>query len=207
MPISITQAQKGNMSSIAGIGEQFEDTIVFTGVAKEMKAWADKFMLNLAKTARENEVVATGKLLSDSETIIFSDKIGFQIKLLNYYDYPNKGVRGVMSTKNAPNSPYKFKSLYTMAPEGRRSLKNLIEQGKIKIRTVQGRERLIGLERKKKSLIDTKVDELIYNIKRYGIKQTNYFDEAVQMTFNENFYVSMSEAIGNDIIYTIKPMR
>lgn len=206
MPRSIGSVQQSNISAIMGMGEseQMYSTIgEETGLSKILLEWGDRFMKNLAQTAKEEKVVATGNMLSDFEFELVNNNTGLQIKLLNYYDYPNKGVRGVKSTKNAPSSPYKFKSLYTMSPEGRSSLKRYIEEGRAKIATVKSSGTLVGLEQKKKPLIDIQVDTLIYNIKKYGIKATNYFDRAVQMTFNNEFYVSMAEAVGKDIIFTL----
>ena len=42
-------------------------------------------------------------------------------------------------------------------------------------------------------------------IKKYGIKATHYFDEAVKETFAD-FDIKISEAVGADIIYTIKKL-
>ena len=51
---------------------------------------------------------------------------------------------------------------------------------------------------KKKSLIDQQVDTLIYNIKKYGIKKTDYFTDAFEKVF-ANWEQDMAEAFGEDV--------
>jgi len=43
---------------------------------------------------------------------------------------------------------------------------------------------------------------MVYNIKKYGIKQTGYFDAAVQKVF-KNFSKNISQAIGRQIAIEI----
>jgi hypothetical protein len=131
------------------------------------------------------------------------------ITMLDYYDFVNEGVKGVKSSKNASTSPYKFKN-YGMSQEGRASIKEYILSGKAKVRNTQGdKARGIGLERKgvkfsqKKSLIDRQVDTLIYNIKKYGIKKTDYFTDAFEKVF-ANWERDMAEAYGEDFALSLQ---
>jgi len=123
------------------------------------------------------------------------------IRMLDYFDYPNEGVRGVRGSKNGVGSPYKFKN-YGMNAEGRASIKRYILDGKAKVSNVK---EPVGLERKnkKKSLIDRQVDNLIYMIKRYGIKRTEYFNDAFEEAFKD-IDVVMGEALGIDIAMNIQ---
>ena len=130
MPRSIGSVQRDNRFIGAKFGSNISDfdEIEFTGLAAELKKYADLFIDNMAASARKHKVVASGKMIGEAESVLINNDTGFQIKMVNYYDYPNKGVRGVKSSTNAPNSPYKYKSLYTMTPEGRASLKDYIEK-------------------------------------------------------------------------------
>jgi hypothetical protein len=136
----------------------------------------------------------------------------FRLRMLDYYDYPNQGVKGVNSSSNAPGSPYQYRN-YGMSSEGRASLKRYILSGKAKIRSVQndkalgkGGEKIGVAFSSKKTLIDKQVDTLAYLIKRFGIKKTNYFTDAFNKTF-ENFEVDMMEAAGRDIVITFNRLN
>jgi hypothetical protein len=129
--------------------------------------------------------------------------------MLDYYDYPNEGVKGVDSSSNAPKSPYQYKN-YGMPASGRASLKKYIQSGKAKITSVmndkalgKGGERIGVSFSKKGSLIDRQVETLSYLIKKFGIKTTNYFTDAFNKTF-ENFEVKMAEAVESDIVITFE---
>ena len=127
----------------------------------------------------------------------------------DYYDYPNEGVRGVKSSKNAPTSPYKYKT-YRMNDEGRESIRQYIQSGRAKIATVtktKDKALGIGLEKKKLSLIDAQTNQLVYLIKRFGIKKTNYFTDALNATFGKDFELKMSEAFGKEIVFTLEKLN
>jgi hypothetical protein len=112
-------------------------------------------------------------------------------------------VKGVRSSKNAPNSPYQFKN-YGMSADGRKSIRDYIESGRAKIRSVKQDKALgIGTERKSKSLIDVQTDTLIYLIKKYGIKATNYFTKTIEQS-QKDIQVLMAEAIGKDFVLKFK---
>jgi hypothetical protein len=152
-------------------------------------------------------VVASGKLLSESRFVIKGDTM--QIIVPDYYDYPNEGVRGVKSSKNAPGSPYKYKS-YGMNSEGRASIKNYIRSGRAKIDTVRktnDKALGIGLEKKRLSLLDAQTNQLVYLIKAFGIKKTNYFTDALNATFNKDFELKMTEVIGKQIVFTLEKLN
>ena len=86
-----------------------------------------------------------------------------------------------------------------MADEGRKSIRQSIQSGKMKVRNVKYAK--VGLEKKtkdKKSKLDRDVEQAIYLIKRFGIKQTNYLDLAFAETFKD-VDAKLLDAIGNEI--------
>jgi hypothetical protein len=100
-----------------------------------------------------------------------------------------------------------------MSPDGRKSIKQYIQSGKAKVSsTMNDKARGIGLERKgvkfaeKKSLIDRQVDNMIYMIKRFGIKKTNYFTDTVKQVFAD-FEVQMGEALGYDVKINLESLN
>lgn len=203
MPISISAAQ--SKVSLDDLGEGKENFAVVKGVFQQ---YGNEFLLNLGKFANKRKVVASGKLLSDSRFKIVEGTT-MQILVPDYYDYPNEGVQGVKSSKNAPGSPYKFKN-YGMNAEGRAKIKQYIASGKAKVDLVRKNNDKalgIGLEKKRLSVADAKANQLIYMIKRFGIKKTNYFTDALNETFGKDFELKMSEAVGADIVFTLEKLN
>lgn len=186
----------------AGTGESTSAFETFVADAV-LKQYAEDFVTALRKNIKDRQVVASGQLESNIE--IIPDETGKNIKItmLDYFDYPNEGVKGVKSSKNAQNSPYQFKSLYTMSPEGRAKIKDYIQSGRAKISDTSKTKVKVGLETKKKSLIDMQTDQLIYLIKKYGIKRTRYFDDAFDTVFG-TFAEDMAKAYGQDVAFSIK---
>jgi hypothetical protein len=94
-----------------------------------------------------------------------------------------------------------------MDKDGRESIREYIQSGKAKITTVRKDKAVgIGLERKGVSAIDTKVNTLIYLIKSYGIKTTNYFDDAFEKVFKD-FLVISSKVVGRQVVITLQRLN
>ena len=211
MAVSIAQAQKAYNFS-----EGSTDYIRFTNATNAFEQFGIKFIKELAVSADKNKVVASGELLRNVEYKISEDGKSMQIMIADYFDYPNEGVKGWGSSKNAPNSPYQYKkgkrngkpNYNAILNSGfGKSISKYIDQGHAKIANVQNdKAKGIGLEKKKLSLQETGTLTLMYLIKRYGVKATHYFDEAVKETFKD-FEFKMSEAIGKDIIFTIEKIN
>ena len=194
----------GSVQKVLDIGEGKSE---FTFANSVFADYGNKFLLNLAKSANDKKVVASGNLLSQTKFEIEGNVM--RIIVPDYYDYPNEGVRGVKSSKNAPTSPYKYKT-YRMNDEGRESIRQYIQSGRAKIATVtktKDKALGIGLEKKKLSLIDAQTNQLIYMIKRFGIKKTNYFTDAVNATFGKDLELKMSEAFGKEIVFTLEKLN
>lgn len=205
MPQTIAQAQKGFDFNVGESSDNFE---LFTETENVFEQYGIAFIKKLGELANQRGVVASGELLSKAKYKISKDGSVMEIYVPDYFDYPNQGVKGVKSSKNAPKSPYQYKN-YGMNEAGRRSIKKYIQAGHAKIKTVQkNNDKALGIGREKKhlSLIDTQTNQLIYLIKRYGIKATHYFTDALNETFKD-FGVKMSQALGRDIVFTIDKLN
>ena len=206
MPISIKEAQTRAINSgfLSSLGET-KDTVDL-GITEAMLAeYGELFLKNLAKYAEQRQVVYKGEILTRSIFRIV-DGNTLQIIVPEYFDYPNEGVRGVKSSSNAPNSPYRYKTL-GMNEEGRRSIREYIESGHAKIANVKNDRAFgIGREGKHKKLIDVQTDTLVYLIKAFGLKKTDYFTDALKETFSD-FEIKMSEAVGADIVFTLEKLN
>lgn len=208
MPTSIKGALNRRISaSELGAGTESADGAVsFEEVTNVLEQYAILFEQNLAKVSKDVGNVASGDLLKSFDYQISPDGNTLKLFLADYFDYTNVGVKGVKSSKNAPSSPYQYKN-YGMSEEGRRSIKKYIQDGRAKIRDIEKTKyKRAGLEAKKKSLIDTQTDTLIYLIKRYGIKATHYLDKTIEITFKD-IGEKLGEAVAADISYTINTLN
>jgi hypothetical protein len=163
---------------------------------------------NINSKIIDNAVINSGEMgktmyyeITDDNNV---DTISIYIK--DYYRFVDKGVKGKMFDKNAPRSPYRFKTLTGMSPKGRESIKSLITSGRAKVRAITksvSKTESKGLSHKgKRSLIDTQTDTLIYLIKKHGIKATNFFKEGFEETF-KTLQKDLAEALSTDIAINI----
>jgi hypothetical protein len=212
MSINIGNAQKKALSEGFDFGG--EDLSQFGVIGNVLEQYGNLFLENIEKYANQEKVVASGALLKNMTAEIrdTGNLKTFTLKLLDYFDYPNEGVKGVASSKNAPDSPYQYKN-YGMPDDARASLKKYILSGKAKVASVKKDKALgIGFEKKnlkqtnKKTIIESQVNTMVYLIKKYGIKATHYFDLAFEETFSD-FDDVMTEALGEDVQITIELMN
>jgi len=213
MPVSFEKAQQnaidsGFLNKVGADKNKFEIVVA----SNLLEQYGIEFAAILAENIKKAGITASGALADNIYPRMSNRNQTLTIRVLDYYDFVNEGVRGVKSSKNAPGSPYKFKN-YGMSPDGRKSIKKWVQSGKAKVRnTVNDAARGIGLERKgvnfepKKSLIDRQVDTMIYMIKRFGIKKTNYFTDTVKQVFAD-FEVQMGEALGYDVKINLESLN
>lgn len=114
-----------------------------------------------------------------------------------YYDFQNKGVAGV---GKSIASPYSFKTMYPS-----RKMVSAIEEwvrfNGISNRAEDQTRNLSALQTKRKRLSNTQETAFAISmgIKRKGIKQTLYFDNAITSTFNKDFINVLSKALAADV--------
>lgn len=211
MPTNLKKAQQDAISSgfLNQIGENKFEIAVATNLLEQ---YGIEFAKVLADNIKQRGLTSSGALADNIFPQMSNNNQTLTVRVLDYYDFVNEGVRGVRSSKNAAGSPYKFKN-YGMSAEGKKSIKQYIQSGKAKVSsTMNDKARGIGLERKgvkaaeKKSLIDMQVDNLIYMIKRYGIKKTNYFTDTVKQVFAD-FEIQMGEALGYDVKINLESLN
>ena len=160
------------------------------GGAKGIKLIAGMFLEKVQAKARDRKppVINTGAMISDDnfkfEVSTDGDLTELELFLIYYADFVNRGVKGVKSSRNAPNSPYQYKNL-GMPESGRKSILRAVTEGKIKIsdktKTKYGK---IGLEGKAQEtpniaeINEREASRIAYLIKAFGIKTTNFIDDA-----------------------------
>jgi len=206
MSISIAKAQAEALSQLGSFGEDRLGPVPLTVLQKILVQYGSDFAIELAESMKQKEVFGSGKLADSIIPEVNEEGNTLTIRMLNYYDFPNKGVKGVKSSANAPTSPYQYKT-FGMNRDGRKSISDYVLSGRAKIRNVRNDKAVgIGLERKGVSALDSKINTLIYLIKAYGIKTTNYFDDAFNKVFKD-FAVTAAEAVGRDIVITIQRLN
>jgi len=203
MPISLNAARDKAIGKIGSSKDQFE----FFVASNVLEQYGVEFKKVLEDLMKQRQISASGELADSINPIVDSEGKKLTITMLDYYDFVNEGVKGIRSSKNAPTSPYTYRNPPKTNSNGqfRASLKNYILSGKAKVRnTKKDAARGIGLERKgikftkKKSLIDEEIDTLMYMIRAYGIKKTDYFTDAFEKVF-ANWEQDMAEAMGEDV--------
>ena len=154
---------------------------------------AESFTKNIAERAKLHQVIDTGAMIRDLEfkRMITDEKVIVEIFMNYYSDYVNQGVKGWGDDSNAPNSEYQYKSL-GMPKEARKKIMNRLKrQGAIL--SDKSKKKKVGLEKKgeplkkkiKKSILEKKADRVVYLIKRFGIKETHFIDEAFNDTIEQ----------------------
>lgn len=213
MPTNLGKAQQDAISSgfLNKVGAD-KDTFEIEVATNLLEQYGEEFVRVLAENIRSKGLVSSGALADNIFPQMSDNGKKLTIRMLDYYDFVNEGVQGVRNSRNAAGSPYKFKN-YGMNAEGRKSIRQYIQSGKAKVSsTMNDKARGIGLERKgvkfaeKKSLIDRQVDNLVYMIKRFGIKKTNYFTDTIKTVFAD-FEAQMGEALGLDVKINLESLN
>lgn len=165
--------------------------------------------------------ISSGKLADVSVPIIRQNgsdyilQVGYPVgsEQLKYYDFLNKGVKGV-GGKNAMlknnSGKYSFKSKYPNRKMAA-SIFSWLNKARKSIRA--DRVDVSNTQRRRRSLANvldeaTNKKRLSYAIssaiKRDGIKATYYFDKAIEQNFGKEFKDALSIALGGDIILQIR---
>ena len=205
---SIAKAQQEALAALDAIGENqtLYSDIALTTAQKILVQYGAEFKLKIIEYLNQSLQNASGELETsiEPELVTTAAESILRIRLLDYFDFINEGVKGVNSSSNAPTSPYQFKN-YGVPESMRVSLKEYIQSGKAKVFNVQSDKAYgIGYERKGRRLTeeDTKVNTLGYLIKAFGIKGSKYFTRAFNDAFKD-FETIITEAVGNDIVLTL----
>lgn len=197
MPTNITASQKENIDYVSKLAEDINLNEIVQDALTDAAAF---LIVKITEKIKKYQLVNTGGLSSNiKQELVGTNQVN--IKMPYYYDFLNKGVKGAKSKQ--PNSPYSFKDSFGMSPAGRKSIKSLIDNGRANVSVVTpGKE--VGLERKRRSVADMKLDTLIYAIKSGGIKKRPFLDEALAENGDEVAAI-ISKAFAKEVILSIKP--
>jgi hypothetical protein len=209
MAKTIAQRQKILLQDtfLEGTGSAIVTDTLNSTIEGFLSTLGNKFKDEWIKTINAKKIVASGNIEKNLEFVIDetdADKVTLNILFPNYAKFVDKGVKGVKSSKNAPDSPYQFKN-YGMNAEGRASVKRWLDSGKAKV-TARDVKKYgsVGTESKFKKIseADSKLNTLIYNIKKYGIKKRDFIDPVLNTTL-DGAAKELGDIIGKEIVINI----
>lgn len=161
--------------------------------------------LGISDTGALSDDLAQGDLIKQGGSYSISMGYPSNSKAVKYYDYVNKGVRGVKS--GTPDSPYAFKNLGV----SKKFSENIFSW--IKRNGIRGDVAITKRQAKRQSLSKmanqlSKQKSLAYavavGIKKKGLRKTGFFDNAVDNYFGNDFVATLSKIVGQDITILIK---
>ena len=208
MAKSIPQRQKIVLENgfLASTGSERFTLIDANEIGQLLFERAKIFKDEWIRVVNEKNIIASGNIERDLTFYLQNEpeSATLFIEFPYYAKFVDRGVKGVRSSKNAPDSPFQFKN-YGMSAEGRASLKKWMSQGKAKVSSRDVKR--YGAFRteskfKKISEADSKLNTLIYNIKKYGIKKRNFITPIVQKSF-QGFEQELADAIGKKVSIVI----
>jgi hypothetical protein len=180
--------------------------------------YANEFVEAVKKNINDSGKVSTGSLSDglDSGEIEnnngkYTLEIGYEQNgpAAKYWDYVNKGVKGLVSGEPA-NSPYYFKKL-TAPPVMVNAIKSWARQNGITPTANESQKtNLSALQQKRKRIAEVQdpLDSFAYftarKIKREGLAYTGYFDKPVAEYFGDNFAEAVAKAAAFDIRIAIR---
>ena len=163
-------------------------------------------VLGISDTGALSDDISSGELVKESNG--YSIEVGYPrgSKAAKYYDFVNKGVKGVKS--GTPNSPYAFKNIGV----GREMLQNIkswvdrngIRRNDVAITRRQATRQSLSNMVSEASRSKNLAYAVAVNIKKRGLRKTGFFDSAVDSYFGSDFASGVSKIIGQDIKVLIR---
>lgn len=152
--------------------------------------YAENYKDALIAEIRTKQITASGDM-EKNITFTLKDVQGkkvLEIYMVDYAKFIDKGVKGWHSSTNAPSSDYSFKNPAKTKSNGkfRESITRYVQSGKAKVSSLDvKRYGAVRGEKKSKSLIDARVDTLMYLIRKYGIKTKDFINKPLKDTFKD----------------------
>lgn len=221
MFMSIASAQASAIADgfLNNIGESKQGTSDMPIVEKVLAEFAKVFITQAQLNLRKANAIDTGALMDlemeiEHEGNKYTLTVGYPASsaAAKYYDFVNKGVKGIKDSTLAPDSPYRFRKLNPGGPLTQ-AIEAWISRHAIASRNEDQKFGLTNLQKKRNSVSqlassEAKQHSIAYaigaSIKRRGLKKTGYFDKAVNDVFGEGFSEALAKAIGADIRLSIR---
>jgi hypothetical protein len=164
--------------------------------------------LGKVSTGGLTDGVSAGDLVQSGST--YTLEIGYDKNdpSAKYWDFVNKGVRGIRSGQPA-SSPYQFRKL-SAPPVMVEAIKGWLRVNGIAARNEDQREDLSRLQQKRRNIAaeqDPQGDfayAIALAIKRRGLPYTGYFDQAVNAYFGKTFAQAVAKAASFDVRVAVR---
>jgi hypothetical protein len=163
-------------------------------------------VLGISDTGALSDDISSGELVKESNG--YSIEVGYPSgsKAAKYYDFVNKGVKGVKS--GTPNSPYAFKNIGV----GRAMLQNIkswvdrngIRTNEVAITRRQARRQSLSNMSNESTRRKSLAYAVAVGIKKKGLRKTGFFDNAIDSYFGNDFTSGIAKVIGQDIKVIIR---
>ena len=202
----------------AGLGIGKSGGMNLPEVETVMYKAADKFLKLALARINQRRKVDTGNLSKivlskiDKTGGIYELTIGYDESnpASKYYDYQNKGVKGLDS--NRPNSEYEFKT-YAVSKNMVKAIMQWYLRHQNYIKNEDQKVGLKGLQKKRKSIaqVADKAKSLkklakntAKNIKKRGLPRIGFFEDNIDKAFGDDFKQKLAMALGKDVALNIK---
>ena len=208
----MAKAQNNNLEFLSSIGASRED-FVTTGKMTEVESiladYSKKFINAAQRNLKSKQKIDTGELLDMNFEVTYMGSsyvltIGYEkgSKAEQYWDFVNKGVAGV--GKSLSGSPYKFKTKGASkkmvdAMYGWITRHSVKQTDKYTIKGLEKKRRAIRKIVKKSNNLRSLATAFARGIKKKGIEQTNYFDNALKLFNSAEFQKDIAEAVGYEV--------
>jgi len=217
---SISQSQKSNMDVLNNLGaEKTISNLKLTEVEAVMLEAATRFRILALRRIRAKGKEDTGHMseieisqISQTKYGSYTLTIGYQKSnpASEYYDFQNKGVKGIKS--NQPNSPYKYRTLSVSKKMVEALMKWYLrhksfiklEDQKTKLSRVQKKSLSVGRMANETKNLRKLAEATAKKIKKRGMPRVGFFDDNLDKVFNEDWRQKLAIAIGEDIIINIR---
>jgi hypothetical protein len=210
----------GFLDNLGNDSTDYAEMGEFPSVEQFMIRSAAAFVLQIKEVLNRQGKVSSGGLEDGiSDGGLNKTGNGYQISIgwdasdpaSKYYDFVNKGVKGVVSG-NPSSSPYAFKNLKVSRNMQKSILLWYRKRGNA-ARNEDQRKKLSATQRKNRSLkrkVDaaTNLKSMAYatavNIKKKGIKRSGFFDDTINSVFGQSFLDALSKVVGQDVRIAIR---
>lgn len=208
------------LDTIGESAEGFREVKNLRGLEKLIGLAVSNFIQRVQENLIKANKVDTGALSRDiTQGDLITTGNGYEIEVgypagseaAKYYDFVNKGVKGVRSGQPA-DTPYSFKN-DKPGMNMQLAIAKWYRRNASFGRKETQKQNLSGLQKKRKKLLKmadeaTRLRSLAYatsvNIKRRGLKKTGFFDKAVEASFGKDFSRLVAVVSGREIAVTIR---
>ena len=209
----------GFLASLGGNYDKVSDTDLPVIEAMLVAVGFD-FNREIKKNLTKAKAISSGDLMDISFPQVYQKGNGFVLevgypinsKQAKYYDYVNKGVKGVGGTgakMRRTTGDYSFKSIkagralpaaiYGWLNKARKSAPTYTPVSKLESKRVKLKKMLTDADNKKRLAF-----AISTNIKKNGLRATRYFDDALKVIFNKDFQEAMATALKADVTIQIR---